>query len=883
MERHPEDGSHRRLDDLRIEQVDRIFRSKDPIGSEPFRHTDDRTQIARIPDGIQGQEQTFFRIRGGRMKVFRFPDDSQDRRRGVELGDPGHGFIADFIPVPDLLDPQAAAARFFHHFLTFHDEKTPLIPVFLGGEGADVLDLLAGDFSHGKNIGLLCKNNYFCGKMCKSERFLVLAILLIGCLAASCSTTRVLGDGQYRLVKNTVKILEDKDFNPNQLEPYIKQRPNRGLAIAGYNWSRNENSLWRKLGKAPVIYDHDLVESSTENMIRHLEYLGYYGSKVDAQAQVHGQKVEVLYEVRLGQRYKITDLHYVLPERGTLAEDFLKDTVNVTIKPGDWLSEAALEAETVRSSAWLRNQGYYGFNKNFYFFEADTLQEHGKASLEMRIAEHTRNESEDLSRELKKFRFGEVGISYPKTLKIKESILKNLNTVVPGDPYSEDVVSNTYSRLSSLNVLSGVNIGLTQAGDDRVDCEINLTPARLQGIKLDLEASSNSIGLFGISPQISFFHRNIFHGGETLNLSFMGNFQFKPNSDARSTEFGVSAGINIPRFLFLPDRWFKRNVPRTEFNASFNYQNRPEYQRNIISFNYGYTGSHKNLYYQLHPVQLSVVRIFKMDDDFAETLINNPVMWNTYVDHFTLGLGTTLYYTTDASVNPQGSYHYARLQFNTAGNVLSLLNPVLPTMEGNDNIHSIWDIPYSQYIRAELSVGKTWRFGRNDGQGVATRLLAGAGYGYGNSLTLPFEQRFYSGGASSLRGWQARSVGPGAAQADDFFIIPNQTGDMKLEANVEYRFKAFWKLHGALFIDAGNVWEMDPMTDEASRFSFKNLGKSIAADWGLGVRVDLNFILVRVDVGFVTRDPSRPNPWVGPDGWFHRGGNAIHFGVGYPF
>lgn len=716
--------------------------------------------------------------------------------------------------------------------------------------------------------------------MAKSNRFLLISAFAAVIAAVSCSTTRVLEDGQYRLVQNEIKVSNDKNFNPKKLEPYIKQRPNRGLALAIYNLSRKENSFWHKMGKAPVIYDHDLVESSIDNMLRHLEYLGYYGSKVDAQAQVHGQKVKVRYDVDLGRRFRISEVKYVLPERGTLAEDFLRDTVNVTVRPGDWLSEEALEAETVRSSAYLRNLGYYSFNKNFYFFEADTLKDPALASLEMRIAEYTRNESPDMARELKKFHFGEVGISYPKTLKIKESVLKNLNTVYPGAPYSEDIVSNTYARLSSLPVLSSVSVGLTQSGDDRVDCEINLSPARLQGFKLDLQASSNSIGLLGVSPQVSFFHRNIFRGGETLNLSFMGNFQFKPGTDIRSTEFGVSSTINIPRFLFLPDRWFPRNMPRTEFTSSYNYQDRPEYRRNILSFSYGYTGSHKNFYYQFQPVQLSVVRIFNMDEAFLATLQTNPFFWNAYIDHFVLGTGGMLYYTTDASVNPQGSYHFARLQVNTAGNTLRLFNSMMRTDESGRGI--IWNTPYSQFVRTELSLGKTWRFGRNDGQALATRFLAGIGKAYGNSSVLPFEQQFYSGGSNSMRGWQARSLGPGTAPNDDFFIIPNQTGDMKLEANMEYRFKSFWKLQGALFVDAGNIWTLDE-DDEDGRFTWNNFKNGIAVDWGIGLRVDLSFILVRLDLGLVTRDPSRENPWVGPAGWFHRNGHAIHFGVGYPF
>ena len=706
---------------------------------------------------------------------------------------------------------------------------------------------------------------------------LLLAVLLL----ASCSTTRVLKDGQYRLKRNSITVSNDAHFNAGQLDAYLKQKPDRSLFTYVYNWSTKENSIWHKLGTAPVIYDPDLVDASAANLERHLEYLGWYGSRVEATVSVHKQDVEVHYDVILGKRYKITEIHYALPERGTFAADFLKDTANVTIRPGDWLSEEALEAETVRSSAVLRNMGYYGFNKNYYFFEADTLRNPGEAILEMRVNEYTRNETEKSAVELKRFRFGEVSIYYPKNLKVDERVIRHLNMIRPGMPYGEDVVSNTYSRLSTLNLFSGVNVELNQDGEDRVNCDINLTPARLQGFKLNLEASSNSIGLLGLSPQLSFYHRNIFHGGETLNLSFMGNFQFKPRSDIRSTEFGVSAGVNIPKFLFLPDRLFPRAIPRTEVSASFNYQDRPEYRRHIISFSYGYTGSHRNLYYQIQPAQLSIVRVFNMDENFMETLLANPFMWNAYQEHFILGLGGTFYYTTDASVNPQGDYHYARLQVNTAGHVLGAFKHWMDKDPNGQGM--IWNTPYAQFVRAELSVGKTWRFGRNDNQGFATRFLVGIGHAYGNSTALPFEQQFYSGGANSLRAWQARNVGPGNAQADASFVIPNQTGDMKLEANAEYRFPLFWKLNGALFVDAGNVWNLSDDSDEGARFSFSNLGRTVAADWGTGIRVDLNFILVRLDMGFVTLDPSREQRWVGPSGWFRRGGYAIHFGVGYPF
>ena len=715
--------------------------------------------------------------------------------------------------------------------------------------------------------------------------------------AQSCSTTRVLQDGEYRLAKNEVLIENDKRFSTNKVEPYIKQKPNSNLIFGWnpflnvYNWGGKSNSffarLFRKIGTPPVVYEPDKVNASEDNIKRHLEYLGYYGSVVGSEVNVKRKNVKVTYKVTLGKRFPIKDIHYNVPSEGTFASDFLRDTGRVLVRRGDWLSEEMLENESQRSSAKMRNLGYYGFSKSHYFFQADTLTDPGNAILEYRINEYTRNESEKDATPIRKFTFNDVVISRPETFKIREKVLRDLNTIRPGDLYSENLVNNTYTRLSSLSVLSSVNVDVRQIDTALVNADISLSGARLQGTKVNIEASSNSSGLFGISPGLSYYHRNIFRGGEVLNLNFSGNFQFKPNSDMRSTEFSVSAGVKIPRFVFVPVHKFRKAVPYTEIKASYNYQDRPEYKRNIISYSFGYTGSYKKLYFQFYPTQLNIVRMFKIDPTFFDNVMMNSIVRSAYTDHFDFGAGGTLYYTTSTDVNPKNSYHYFKFQFNEAGNVLSLFNPVI-RKDNKTGEHQIWGTSYSQYVRGEFTAGKTWVFGKNGKQAIATRFLAGAGLPYGNSSSMPFEQQFYSGGANSLRGWQARTIGPGTAPRDTVFVIPNQTGDVKLEANLEYRFGLFWKFNGAVFADAGNVWYLkdNGLTSyDQGKINARNLLEGIAIDWGLGLRLDLNFILVRLDMGMVVRNPSKEpeQRWVGPGGWFRRDGFAVHFGVGYPF
>ena len=724
-------------------------------------------------------------------------------------------------------------------------------------------------------------------------RISILAIILMAAL--SCSTTRVLEDGQYRLARNKIKIDNSRSFNPSVLDPYLKQKPNSYFIFGWnpflniYNWQNGKGQLWdrfvQKIGVAPVVYDPDMVDSSIENLRNHLTYLGYYNSTVTSNIAVKKKRVDVTYNVTLGKRYPIKKISYVLPKDGEFSEIFLRDTSNLSIKAGDFLSESALQAETERSCAVLRNQGFYNFSKNYYFFEADTLDVKDSALLQLTINEYTRNETAKDAQPIRKFYINEVQITYPNTLNFRKSILKELTTIRPGDVYSADEINRTYSRLSALKVFSSVNIGMTPVDTNLINCSISLAQSKRQGFKFNLESSVNSTGLFGISPQVSYYHKNIFRGGEWLNLNFMGNFQLKFNDEIRSNEFGVAAGLSFPKFFPLPYRFFSGAIPRTDVNLSYNYQSRPEYTRNIISVTYGYNGNLKRrLFYQAYPLQMNVVKLFDIDQKFYSSLVNDPFLRNAYQDHFDLGSGAILYYTTNPDNTPKRPHFYTRVQFDIAGNMLSAFKPIMQKNDSGEGM--LWSTPFSQFVRGELTLSKTWFLGKNSKQSIATRLQAGAGYAYGNSTSLPFEKHFYAGGSNSLRGWQARTVGPGLAPMDTSFVIPNQTGDMKLEANIEYRFDMFWKVAGAVFVDAGNVWALKADSSEegqASLFRWQDFGRSIAANWGVGLRLDFGFLLLRVDMGMKIHDPARKQRWVSPEQWFKRDNYAVHFGVGYPF
>lgn len=749
-------------------------------------------------------------------------------------------------------------------------------------------------------------------------RALFLFLIAVVALSA-CSTTKVVPDGSYRLMDNKVNVTNADAYPknvPTDIQNYVQQKPNTYFIgkwnpfIYVYNWSNGKDDGWdrfvKKLGQAPVIFDPEQVESSIDNMENHLKYLGFYNSEVVDSVKTNGKKASVIYDVTLGKRYPISAIKYDIPD-STLRSLYMADTANSVIKVGMPVSEQMLDRESVRATSIFRENGYYGFSKNYFFFTADTTLVKDSALLEISIKEYTRNELERNAKPHKQFHIGKVTIFpvaddlryrtsltneiplpldtlvidtnlfvvYDQNLKIRPSVLVKMNRIRPGDMYKESVVDQTYRRFANLNLYTSVNVALEQVSSDTVDCNIRLLPSKTQGYKLNLEASTNSTGLIGISPAISYYNRNIFRGGEWLNLAFSGNFQFGVKDPARSTEFGASANISLPKFLFFPETVFKRVIPRTDFTLAYNYQQRPEYTRNMITAGYGYSwnSASKRWAFQINPARVNIVKMSNLTPSFYE-MIKDPFVKDSYIDHFDLGGRYSVSFYSDPSINPKHTNYKFNAKLDLAGNLLSTFNKLMP--QDSTGSRTIWGSPYSQYVKLETSYAYTWKFGKRERMALAARALAGVGFSYGNSNALPFEQLLWAGGSNSMRGWHTRSLGPGTNPMDSTLTIPNQTGDMKLEANLEFRFPLFWLLNGAVFFDAGNIWVKREIKD------FRNFLDGIALNTGLGVRLDIQFVVVRFDWGIKLREPS-VGKWYGVKDWFKKGGYAFQFGIGYPF
>ena len=731
-----------------------------------------------------------------------------------------------------------------------------------------------------------------------SKKALIVGLLALLVMAAGCSTTKMLSEDELRLSENKVVITNSSTYNPSSLAPYIKQKSNYYVigkwhpALYIYNWQNGKGKGWdrfcQKIGQAPVVFDETLIDKSVTSMLDHLTYQGYYNSHIDTRTEVKKQTARVEYDVTLGKQFPIRSIDYQVKD-STLASLMAADTSNYTVLPGDFLSEEKLEKESERFTKLFRNNGYWGFSKNYFFFYADTTTHRDEADLIVKIENYTRNESEDAAREHRQYTIGNVALVPQPGMRIRQKFLQNLNQLKPGELYSEEKINREYDRYSSIPLFSSVNMMLRESETDStaVDCRVLLQQARLQALKLNLEGSFNSTGLFGVTPSLSYSHKNIFGGGEVLSLGFRGNFQFMFRSPTRATELAVNAGLKIPWYPDFILRMPFINLPQMDINFTYNFQNRPEYTRNIVTGAYGFNWNiAKKFYYQFKPIQLSAVSATRLDSTFIAG-IRDPYLKNSFRSHLDLGGSGTFYFSTNTSVNPKVTYFYTRFQYDMSGNLMRLLGKTGMFKKGESGEDLIAGIPYAQYIRGELQAVGTFRLGEVGQYALAVRALAGMGFAYGNSVSLPFEKLFYAGGASSMRGWRARAVGPGMAPRDTSFAIANQSGDMHLEANVEMRFPLFWKLEGAVFADIGNVWNIDAdgldgqTRDPRSLFSFKNLFRSTAMDVGLGARLDFGMVLIRFDMGLVVYDPYKQE-FMGINDWF-QGNYAFHFGIGYPF
>lgn len=714
---------------------------------------------------------------------------------------------------------------------------------------------------------------------------------------------------------------------------------------ANPNKYKGINKLFRTIGEEPVILDTFLTSQGKNNIKLYLQSKGYYQAIVKDTIIYRGKKADVLYLINLKTPYKIKNLKYII-EDTTVYHLILKDSINSLVNRGKKLDVDLLQEERTRIQTYLQNCGYYFFTKDYITFTADTSIGKHKVDLllnvknRFKMTESGEKKSIDFlkykidklyfypnydprklfnsqaSNKIDTVSYNGINFIYTGNPGIKFKVLDQANLFRSGGLYSNDVVQNTQNNLNSLKLFRMINIFFNEESVDStqkaktndillfddtskkdsvptglLNCYVQLTNHTLQSYQAEF-VGTNTSGAFGAEGNLGYQHKNLFRGAEIFDIKLrglvetvqkkqtIGNFSFR-----YSLELGGSVGLSIPKFLspFASKEFIKKYSPRTQITASYNFQRRPDYTRTIVGLIFGYNWKNsKYLTHTVNPVEINAINIRDTSSSFYKQIAGKYIE-NSYKNQI---ITLSSYSLTYNNQNLQKNTNYTYLRFNveSSGNVLAAVYSKYGT-KSIDSTYKIFNTSFSQYLRSDINI--TYHQVIDNNNTFVYRIFAGVGYPYGNSKALPFDKKYFSGGANGIRAWSARSLGPGSVNVENSGYY-NQTGDIKLEANVEYRFKLFWQLEGALFFDAGNIWAFKDENEKAI-FKPSTFYKQIALGTGTGFRANLGFLTVRFDFGFKLYDPAIPdiNPnikrWV-----FMRKNNfsdlwAFNFGIGYPF
>lgn len=727
------------------------------------------------------------------------------------------------------------------------------------------------------------------------------------------------------LYNNAKFKFEDQRIDPALLKRYQRISPNKSIFgvrfhLFVYNLANPEkekglSKVFRKIGEGPVVYDSIKVKQNIQNFSKYLSDIGYTNSVVsDSLKYKSNNKINVIYNIKLGKPTKIASLTYSF-EDTTIQRYIYADTSNSLIKKGMLFDKQLMQAERMRIELLLKNCGYFKFSKEYIYYNVRQSQSENLVDIWLVIKQNIAGVYNPVTRirahqqyiideillvpETQKTNLSNTGdtldynnflIFYPGKKNIHPQTLIAACRIVPGDLFSQENVDKTYSNLSDMGLFRYINIKLSEkqendlSANNKLDCRIDLAMRKRQAYSVELMGTNTSSDL-GIRGNLTFNNFNLFKGGEHLQVGVSGAIEsLRHRYDQEPMqEIGIYTRLETPKFLlpFNVAEFQRKYAPRTAVQLSYNNQRQPNYIRTVANATIGYIwkGNSYNKH-SLYPLDFSLVKIPRMDQNYFDSRIKGKRLEHSFIDHTILSMRYVFEFNTQPKERKQ-SYIYLRSSFESAGPMVNLVNEYTHWMA--DSLDSLFfGVKYSQYIRSDIDL----RFFQviTSSNKIAYRIYGGIGIPYGNSKAMPFEKMFWSGGPYGIRAWSERSLGPGSLSDND--SIYNQLGDIKLEGNIEYRFKLFWKLEGALFADAGNVWLLKVGDKNPGEFDLKDFPKEIALGAGFGARFDLSFVLLRADLGFKIKDPARLDTgdmWIFQNENYRLKNTTFQFGIGYPF
>lgn len=741
-----------------------------------------------------------------------------------------------------------------------------------------------------------------------------ISILALPLLLAGCSASKYVQEGEYILNKVEVKS-DSAEYDAGALKQYVRQKEKPKLFALFKN----------PFSKKPVIYDSIQARLTCQDLLTAMQNQGFLHAGISLYTTVHGEdwanagtrnemsgeienadgkienakgrkrkkapKLDATYLLHPGEPFFIGKVEYDIEDKNIQDRLQLDNPDNQMLKPGMRFTVEALDNERKRISNLLIDDGYFRFNKDFIHFSADTITGSKDIGVTLHLMNYKANSN---APETPHSRYEIRKINYLSNdsdrIHLRHQVLLNATALKEGSPYSASALQRTYNNFARLQAVKYTNIRFVEAPDSgMLDCNIQISTNKPSTISFQPEGT-NTAGDLGAAASLTYTNRNLFRGSEQLSIELRGAYEaitgLEGYQDQNYQEYSIESKLVFPRFVapLLSKNFRRRQTANTEYSVAWDLQNRPEFHRRVFSmaWRYRWAEPRHHLNWRFDLLDLNYVYMPWISETFKRDYLDdvdnrNAILRYNYEDIFIMKMGFGLTYSDEVDA--------FRLNVESSGNLLSAFSKALNFKINSQGQRTFINIAYAQYAKADFDYTHLVRF--DDRNVLALHAGIGVAYPYGNSKVLPFEKRYFSGGANSVRGWGVRELGPGGYKGNDGRIdFINQTGDMKLDLNAEYRTPLFWKFEGALFVDAGNIWTLRKYDEQPNgQFKLDKFYKQIAAAYGMGLRLNFDYFILRFDMGMKAINPAYES---GDEHWaiIHPKLSrdfAFHFAVGLPF
>lgn len=754
----------------------------------------------------------------------------------------------------------------------------------------------------------------------QNRKISIIAAVFILVLQA-CSVKKYIPENEKLYTGGKIEIQSDSVIDrkkelKNVLEEALHPKPNKkilGMRPGLYFYYQMQKEkpgfinrfLYKKLGEKPVYLSDVHPFDVEEILINRLENRGFFYSNATHEFHEKEKEASISYKIQVPTPYRMEN-YLVDSMPAPIQNEIRKSVAESRMTSGLRFDLANMKMERERIDRDLKKSGYYNFNPNFLIFEADTNQyDKKKFDLFLRLKEEVPSKSivpyriskiriytnfdGENSDSTGAVRFNEKDyINSDNFFKIK--YLDPFVVLREGQYYSPEDSRNTARRISTIGTYKFVNIQYKEIDSALTDslgfleADIFLSPLNKRAVRAELQAVTKSNNFSGPALGLTYTNRNLFNGGETLNTTAKFGYEFQAGGSGRggrnSLELGLKNQLIFPRVLFpikINTDFFKYDIPKTKIGAEVNYLSRTKmYALLSTTAEFGYVWqANRYVTHEITPISINYTRRVRTSREFDSILDRNPFLKRSFEQQFITGGQYS--FTYNGMINTYKKHQfYFNGNIDIAGNSLSLIGK-----KEENGLKTVFDTEFAQYAKADIDFRYHWNFGKD--QLLAARLFGGYGLPYGNSDVMPFVKQYFSGGPYSVRAFRIRGLGPGTYR-DSENIHSNyydRSGNIRLEANIEYRFPIWSFLKGAVFADAGNIWNSkgNEEYDFQDKFT-SNFINELGMGAGVGLRVDVQGFVIRFDFATPFHDPSKDKA----EQYKLRLKETIfNFGIGYPF